>query len=73
LSSTEKSHSPIREVYYINIGVGHNVFYIYRHVAIKNNMVDIYHELVGFHHYCSCHFINNFNTRFKYSTLKKKL
>ena len=44
-----------------------------RHVAIKNAMSRIWIQPHGYYHYCSHHFVSNFNKRFKDEALKKLL
>ena len=44
-----------------------------RHATIKNSMACEFPESVGYHRYCSQHFVSNFNTRFKNVALKNML
>ena len=44
-----------------------------RHAIIKNAMSWIWIEPDGYHHYCSSHFVSNFNKRFKDVAFKKLL
>ena len=44
-----------------------------RHAAIKNSMTREFSEPVGYHRYCSRHFVSNFNTRFKNIVLNNML
>jgi len=41
-----------------------------RHAAIKNSMAQIFPEPIGYHRYCSRHFVSNFNSKFRNVTLK---
>jgi hypothetical protein len=46
---------------------------VYNSLTIKNAMSQIWAELDGYHSYYSCHFMSNFNKKFKDVALKKLL